>query len=346
MARLAATVLVLALALSLGPAASSAAEEGSPASAPGPASDPRPLDLSDTSRLRIGIGDRLSYERNGRWHSLTQELDRLELPVDLAQIWLPRGWSRDWVKRDQLRQLADRGITPVVMHYYFGDDISKQSVEADRDGWYSSMWRMANLVRMDAPVLVILEPEWNVQAPDGRTSITDWPWFANDLRAAARMIKREAPNALVGTCPGDFPGTPGLEPVLGQVADELDFLAFQEMRASTDARATEDGYLDVAGSAVDYARYLKRAFDRPLLLAYVAVSSHGGWERQQERTLQDLFRRRRNLQKAGVFGLVYFQLHDDPKHRGYFGAAERHFGLLRSDGNPKPALAAFRAFLR
>jgi len=43
-----------------------------------------------------------------------------------------------------------------------------------------------------------------------------------------------------------------------------------------------------------------------------------------------------------VFGLVYFQLRDDPNHSGFFGVAERSFGLLRADGSAKPALEAFR----
>ena len=47
-----------------------------------------------------------------------------------------------------------------------------------------------------------------------------------------------------------------------------------------------------------------------------------------------------------MFGLIYFQLRDDPAHLGYFGPAERHFGLLRADGTAKPALDVFRALGR
>jgi hypothetical protein len=306
------------------------------------------LDLRDTSRLRLGVGDRISVldAAAGEWVSLPQQaLDR-GVPLDLFQVWLPRGWDEDWVKRTRLEQLAAQGITPVVVHYYFGDAISRERVEAQRDGWYSSMWRMANLVRMDAPVLVVLEPEFNIAPPEGETAITSWPWFARDLRAAAEMIREQVPNALIGTCPGDFPGTPNLEPLLGPVASDLDFLAFQEMRASTDPEAGRADYLEVGRASSDYARYLKRAFGRPLLLAYVAESSHGSWEKRQADALRDLDRHREDLREAGVFGLIYFQLRDDPAHVGYFGAAERHFGLLRADGTPKPALEVFRALGR
>lgn len=297
----------------------------------------------DGAPLRIGVGDRISVERGDRWLSVPEEALAAGLDLDLFAVWLTRDWQEDWVTREALRDLVRRGITPVVVHYYFGDDISKERLESDRDDWYTSLWRMSQLVDIGAPVLVVLEPEFNVVARGGETSITEWPWFGDDLRAAALMIKGEAPEALVGVCAGDFSPTRDLEPVLERALPALDFLAFQEMRASTDPASPRSDYLSVGAAAVDYATYLQRSFRLPVLLAYVAVSSHGGWEARQAEALADLAGRRAELSAAGVFGAMYFQLHDDPAHVGYFGEAERHFGLLRSDGSPKPALQAFRA---
>lgn len=299
-------------------------------------------DLLRPGRLRLGVGDRIKVENRGRWTSEPANARALGLELDLFQVWLPRGWHEDWLTRRQLRDLSARGVTPVVVHYYFGDFISRQRVEAQRDGWYASLWRMAKRISGDAPVLVVLEPEFNIAPPPGELAVTDWPGFGEDLRAAARMIREIAPNARVGVCPGDFPGPPGLERVLGPVVGDLDFLAFQEMRARTDRDRGREGYLDVGGAAVDYARYLKRAFGLPILVGYVAVSSHGGWEGRQADALRSLAARRADLLEAGVFGLIYFQLRDDPKHEGYFGRAEKHFGLVRSDGSPKPAFEVFR----
>ncbi len=325
-----ASLLLIATALLAGPVSGGSSE----------------LSLEDNSRLRIGIGDRVSLRRGKRWVATLAELDRLALRVDLLQMWLPRGWDESWIDRKQLKAMAARGITPVVVHYYFGDAISRQRVESQRKQWRASLRRMTRLLRMDAPVLVILEPEFNSAPPEGETAITSWPGFAEELREAAEMIRAQAPNVRVGTCPGDFPGTPNLEPVLGPVADDLDFLAFQEMRAVSDPDAQRSGYLSVGQAAVDYAGYLKRAFKRPILLGYVAVSSHGGWEEPQHDALRDLLAHRRALREAGVWGAIYFQLYDDPEHRGYFGAAERQFGLISSDGRSKPALEAFRALSR
>ena len=325
--------LAISLPLLLAPTVAEAAGQGSPKSV-----------LEPGERLRVGIGSQLNVRRDGSWRALYAEARKRGIRPDFVQLWLTRGWSEDWVRHQQLVQLVEQGVTPVVVHYFYGDSISKERIESQRDAWYESMWRMANLVRMDQPVLVILEPEWNIAAPEGETNVTDWPWFANDLRAAAEMIREVAPNALVGTCPGDFPGPPRLEPVLSQVADDLDFLAFQEMRAATAPNVGDVGYRDVGTASVEFARYLRRAFGRPLLLGYLAFSSHGGWETAQATALRDLYHRRPALLEAGVFGWIYFHLFDDPRHEGYFGPAERHFGLLRADGAPKPAFEVFRDF--
>jgi hypothetical protein len=304
------------------------------------------LDLNHTERLQVGIGDRLSVKRDGKWVPTVEQLDALGLNVDLLQIWLPKGWSPDWVKREQLDAVTARGITPVVVHYYFGDLISKERVEAQRDDWYSSLWNMAQRIRGDAPVLVILEPEFNIAPPRGETAITSWSGFAEELRAAAELIRKEAPNALVGTCPGDFPGPPNLERVLGPVAADLDFIAFQEMRARTDRDRKREGYLNVGRSAVEYARYLQRAFGRPVLLGYLAVSSHRGWDKRQAQVLRDMKAQQPALLDAGVWGVIYFQLYDDPDHRGYFGRAEQSFGLITPNGRKKPAFEAFEELTR
>jgi hypothetical protein len=293
-------------------------------------------------RLQVGIGDRLHLERGGTWVSVLPELDRAGLRPDLLELWLTREWKPSWVPQAQLRALAERGVVPVVVHYYFGDAISRERFERDSDAWYASLRRMADALRSDAPALVILEPEFNNDAPPGEHPVATWPGFGEHLARAARLLRERAPNLRVGACVGDFAGPPELEASLGRAAPDLDFIAFQEMRAATDPASGRDGYLKVGRAATRYARYLQRAFDRPLLLAYVAVSSHGGWEDRQAKALDDVRRQRGALRDAGVFGIIYFQLFDDPTHRGYFGAAETHFGLLRRDGSPKPALEVFR----
>jgi hypothetical protein len=303
------------------------------------------LDLDDTSRLRAGVGDRLTWQRGSHWTPLLRDIDALGLDIDFLQLWLTRGWDESWIPRAHLDALAPRGIVPIVTHYYFGDWISKERIEASRGAWLDSVRRMAQRVRGETPVLVILEPEFNIAPPLGETSTLAWSGFSTAMAEAVSIVREHAPNARVGLCAGDFPGPPSLEMALGGVAPHLDFIAFQEMRAVTDREVDRPRYLSVGRSATEYARYLRRAFGRPLLLSYVAVSSYDGWEDEQGDALRDLLAHRDALRDAGVFGWLYFQLHDDPAHTGYFGPAERHFGLVRPDGTPKPALSVFRELL-
>lgn len=298
--------------------------------------------VGDGSRLLLGVGDRLTFHADDAWRSLRAEALRLGLPLDLLQVWLPRGWEDAWIEPEALARLAHSGTTPVVVHAFFGDAISRERVQAERTEWLASVRRMARRIAVDAPVLVILEPEFNNRPPRGETAITDWPGFSDALRRAVGVVREEAPRARVGTCAGDYSPSRELETPLRGVAESLDFLCFQEMRGRTRPDAHPDG-LALGRAALSYARYLDRTFGRPVLLGYVAVSSWGGWEEEQARALRSLAERREALRAAGVFGLVYFQLRDDPHHAGWFGPAERHFGLTTASGEPKPALRVFRA---
>ncbi|MCP5067514.1 MAG: hypothetical protein GY946_13195 [bacterium] len=290
--------------------------------------------------LRIGIGDRIEIHRDGQVVSVRDEAKRLGLATDYLQIWLPRDWENDWLDQGALRALSQTGTTPVIAHWFFGDSISRERVESQRAAWHRSLARLARLIAIDAPVLVLLEPEFNNAPPEGETAITDWAGFSDEVREAVRILRHFAPNVQVGLCAGDFSPTRNLELSVAGVADELDFLAFQEMRAST--RHGQDA-LDLGAAALSYARYLRRAFGRPVFLGYVAVSSYGDWRLAQRDALRSLVRERTALEQAGVFGLVYFQLRDDPEHVGWFGAAEPFFGVLNAKGEPKPGLEPLRA---
>ncbi len=294
--------------------------------------------------MRFGVGDRLTVLSGEEWVPMAGRLEQAGLEADYLELWLTRGWRDSWIPEERLRDLGDRGITPVFVHYFFGDEISRERILKDRKEWHQSLRRMARLARRAGAPLIVLEPEFNNEPPPGETATLDWPGFAGEIRAALRVIRAEAPKARIGICAGDFFPDLNLD-VLDGVAAELDFLAFQEMRGSTDPASRRSGYLRVGWDAVRYARYLRQRFRKPILLAYVAVSSHGGWEQHQAEALRDVMDARDALREQGVFGLIYFQLQDDPEHTGYFGDAERAFGLIDAEGRAKPAFYAFRALI-
>ena len=43
-----------------------------------------------------------------RWVATLEQLDRHGLQVDLLQIWLTKGWRKDWVERERLEQLISQ----------------------------------------------------------------------------------------------------------------------------------------------------------------------------------------------------------------------------------------------
>ncbi len=309
-----------------------------------PPSRPAPQTPSPDAPLRFGVGDRLTLRTGAAdaraWRPLADRARQLGIPLDYLEIWLPRGWDESWLPRSELQALERRGTVPILVHYFFGDAVSRERIEAERQDWYASVERLARIAAPLASVLIVLEPEFNNEPPPGETRAVEWSGLTAAFRGAMRRIRAIAPRAQLGICAGDFYPDRDLGR-LASLASEIDFTAFQEMRAASDPDRHRPDYLHVGAWATRYARYLRETFGKPVLLAYVAVSSYGGWEAEQAFAVSDLTRHRDELRRAGVFGVVYFQLQDDPEHRGYFGPAERNFGLIDARGRVKPALRAF-----
>jgi hypothetical protein len=292
--------------------------------------------IKERETLLLGVGDRLDWFGRGARRVTSSTAESLGQPTDLLSIWLPRGWTASWLPQQRLQQLVEQGTVPVVLHYYFEDRISQQAIERNRKGWHKSLAAMGRLVRNVDPVLIVLEPEFNDLPPKGETQALLWPGLVQELSEAIDIVRAQAPHAMISIGAGDFSPARDLDPVIWKLVHKLDFLAFQEMRAQTDPDFTGPDYFKVGEAAVEYAAYLKQ-FDLPILLAYVALSSYSDWEQNQADMLAQLQQQEANLRAQGVFGLTYFQLFDDPKHTGYFGAAERNFGLYTHTGVAKPA---------
>jgi hypothetical protein len=81
------------------------------------------------------------------------------------------------------------------------------------------------------------------------------------------------------------------------------------------------------------------------LIIDLALSSYpqAKYEDYQATVIKELFARMPELKNAGVRGLIWRQLSDDPKFdtSNYHGIAERYWGLLNADGTPKAAFGQF-----
>jgi len=300
------------------------------------------------SGFLVGTGDRLMAtggDAVGRHLPLYQYARREGATVNAQAIWLTRDWEDSWVSHRHLEHMAKEGVVPVLILYYFGGDITRELVLQQREQWYFYLMKVAALASIESPVLVVMEPEFNDETNEGDELVINWTGFNELLIDGMYLVRSMAPNVLVGLCPGDF-GIQDLEASVGEAVQFSDFIAFQEMRASTEASLITGDYEDVTERSLTYAVWLNETFDKPILLAYVAVSTYdpdaSAWEQYQADIVGNLFAEVPDLQSHGVFGMLYFSLFDDPAHEGYFGEAEKHFGLLRSDGSPKPAWDAFK----
>jgi hypothetical protein len=295
--------------------------------------------------LRLGIGDRFSWSRGGEEVSWYQKALEDGFEIELVEVWLEEGWDEGWLTQDDLNEALDRGVVPVIMHYYFAENISKEYVQGHLSEWYDDLERLASVIDIDREVWVVLEPEFNDE-PSSGTPITEWEGWNDAVIGAVERIREIAPEAKISICAGDF-SQQDLELCLSRAAQELDFLSFQEMRASTYWEPSSSGRLHVADSAMRFSRYLRTTFNKPILFAYLAVSTYAdgdslGWENEQALVINQVFDRSDELLANGVFGLVYFEYYDDPLHSGFFGEAEKYFGLMTDTGQPKQGWHVFR----
>lgn len=301
------------------------------------------------NRLKIGIGDRFDQVVNGKNVIVYEEAKKDGLKFKYVSIWLTPGWSA-WVNKEMLQKIRKDGYTPVVIYYTFGDSISKEYLErnnrAKLNAWYKDLKEnLVPLININSEVLVVLEPEFNNIPSSKETAVTEWEEWNEITGKAIDILRKGAPYCKVGLCPGDW-GTYNLYKCMNKVAQKSDFIAFQEMRASSDPSVDSSTaeYQDVVGSALKFSSYLKKTFNKPVLWSYLAVSSYKngnplGWETEQAVIIKNIIKKEKELFENGVFGFFYFAYFDDPAHgTEFFGEAEKHFGLKASSGIPKKAL--------
>ncbi len=299
--------------------------------------------------LQIGIGNAYDQEVNGKRVIAYKEAEKDGLRFKYVAVWLTPGWT-GWVNRKMLLDISRDGYTPVLIYYTFGDDNSRQYLERNNreklKAWYKDIKEnLVPLVKTGSEVLVVLEPEFNVINGKHETPVTEWDEWNDIIGKAIDYLHGASPYCKVGLCPGDW-GNYDLEKCMGRVASKNDFIAFQEMRGasdpSTDTSTKE--YRDVIGSALKFSEYLRKAFHRPVLLAYMAFSSYKngnplGWENETVEITKNMFDRQSELADQGVFGILCFNYFDDPNHGTYFfGEAEKYFGLKSASGKPKKVL--------
>jgi hypothetical protein len=256
------------------------------------------------------------------------------MEVDVVQAWIGGGGWTDWLGAGDVAALDAAGYVPEVIHYYFGDP-TLPDVMAREDGFIADIEALAGVIDdsgVGERVVVTLEPEFN------QGEVASWDGW-NDLVIRAIDVLRPT-GCKVGLLAGDWDIDHLLTISMGRAAAYSDFVAFQEMRAST--QDDEEQALEVVDRAVRFSRYLARRFLRPVRWGYVMVSDYGGWTEVQRRVVADICERRQELEDAGVVNISWMSYMDSPGAGGYFREAEAHKGLKRWTNEPKPAFHVFR----
>ena len=276
------------------------------------------------------------------------------LDFSYGTIWVG-GWTQKygWTDVEQkLREAKKHDVTPVISWWYWGDDISPScvangcrdryhGVQKDAQTWYRLSEQLAALIAKtmgDREAYVVLETEFN------KAGIERVEAFDGQLADVAGILgKRGRVKVVLGF------GNWGREHWgrFDRAIAAADFIGTQLLQSSLRDRAT---YNRAVSMLVESAQFLQSKFHKPSFIVDLAMSSYpsSSYEAEQATFARELRRRLPELAAAGVRGILFRMLADDPNFdtANYHGVAERHWGFLRANGSEKPAFAEFAALVR
>ena len=282
---------------------------------------------------QYGVGG-WSFNLGGKWLPAPEVYAQDGVPHKFTQAWIGGdGWDQ-WFKAEGVAEMKAAGITPEVIHYYFGDPVLAD-VQARKDAFLADIDKLAALLTASGvgdQTIVTLEPEYN------QGEVATWDGW-NDLMIDAIQRLHKA-GARVGLLPGDWDIEHTTPISMGRAAALADFVAFQEMRAST--RDTPEDAHQVVENAIRFSHFLSRKFLRPVRWGYVMVSDYGNWTMIQRDVVIELCERYKELQDSGVVAVSWMSYMDSPGASGYFNEGEAHKGLKYEKGTPKPAFEVWK----
>ncbi len=273
----------------------------------------------------------------------------LGMPVSYASTWAG-SWNQKWGWKgieDDLRAAKAAGTVPVVQWWYWGDDISPtcvengcadryQGVRKDKATWFRLSNELADLmVRVggaDSNALVVIETEFN------KNGIESYEPFDGYLEEQAEIFHRRGLRVVIGF--GNWGQSQWKN--FDRAVAAADLLGTMALQSSIRNGLT---YLSGADQLIGAAKYFQETFAKGTFVVDFAFSSYPepSYEGDQDAVVRDIFRRIDEFRAAGVQGMVWRMLADDPAFdtNNYHGLAERHWGLLHPDGSPKLAFLPF-----
>jgi hypothetical protein len=278
--------------------------------------------------------------------------EKAGLPFAYGVFWTG-AWNQKYgwdTPRRELREAKRQGVVPVIHWWYWGDEISPAAVEngvvdarhqvrKDKETWVRMANELSELIASEMgrrEAVVVLETEFN------KNGIENDKAFDGLLAEQARIFKSRG-NVKVVLGFGNW-GSSRWDRFAGAVRAS-DMVGTQLLRSSV---REPDSYMKAVDTLLSGARTLHERFDKPVMVMDLALSSYGDYEGRQATVLRELFTRVGELKGSGVTGLIWRQIVDDPRFdtSNYHGRAERHWGVLRADGSPKPGFEVLRDGIR
>ena len=275
----------------------------------------------------------------------------LRLPITYSTIWAG-AWNQEkygWGGiRTMLKTAKTNELTPVIQWWYWGDDLSPTCVQSGcTDKYYGVVKNKATWDRLSAELaqlvvdeygansgtIIIVETEFNKGSMEQNETFDAW------LEEKLEFFRSKGFRVVVGFGNWSRQHWKNYDRAIAAA----DMIGAQILYSSV---RNETAYLSGADTLIGAAKYNHATFGKPTFVTDVAFSSFPtpSYEQYQDTVVREIFARMGELRDAGVQGLIWRMLMDDPKFNtaNYHGMAERHWGLLRADGTPKPAFEPFR----
>ena len=274
------------------------------------------------------------------------------LAMTYGSLWAgswnqPEKYGWDGI-RTQLLAAKAAGVAPVIQWWYWGDDISPSCVEngcTDRyqgvfktkATWYRMSNELADLIvstlGSGSGAIVIVETEFN------KGGIETYEPFDGYLTDHEKIFHDRGIAAVISFGNWDSQDWPTFD----RAAAGSDLMGTMILQSSVRNSTT---YLTGADMLIAQAQQLQQMFGKPIFVTDFAFSSYPepSYEYEQDTVVKDIFAKMPQLRAAGVRGMVWRMLVDDPTFdtNNYHGEAERHWGLMRADGSRKLAFTAFQ----
>ncbi|MGF1778341.1 hypothetical protein [Vibrio nomapromontoriensis] len=290
-----------------------------------------------------GVGARLLLDHpvgsGQNYAPVWETLSANQLDVQSVTLWITQHSDWNWLRSDLLRGAHQHGYIPMINYWFFGDQISPDYVQANRQRYLDEIKNKLIPLLRDLPqAYLILEPEFNKQG------IETWDGWDPLMLEVIALIRKHAPQIKVGLGLGDW-DQPGSTPSYNSAQKSIeasDFVASMLMLSSYTERAHSAPDWSAWIRALRLGEQLQKRFNKPWMLAYLSIASQPNWQAQQANELDKLTFYLPMLRQLGLFALNWFSLTDEPNQTGWFSDAEQSFGLLDANYQAKTALATYR----